>query len=273
MLTSFVLTLREGVEAALVIGILIGALHKLNQPKLDRAVWSGVISAVLAAFLVAVLLNFAGTELEGTGEAIFEGVTLLLAAVLLTWMIFWMNRQAGEMKHRLESKIRVAAGSQDRTAIFMVAFLAVLREGVELAVYLLAARFASNPVETLSGTGIGLVVVFLLGWFMITSTKRLSLKRLFQVTNIVLLFFAAGLVSMGIHDLNVAGWIPSVIDHVWNLNNILPESSLFGQVLKSLFGYEATPSLTSVVSYLMYLGALGLILFRPRPSVVRSSSQ
>ena len=96
---------------------------------------------------------------------------------------------------------------------------------------------------------------------------------MFQVTNIVLLFFAAGLVGQGIHAFNEAGWIPSVIDHVWNLNNILPDSSIIGQVLKSLFGYEATPSLTSVISYLIYLGALGLILFRPRLSVVRTSSQ
>ena len=273
MLTSFVLTLREGLEAALVIGILTGALHKLNQPNLKRAVWSGVISAILVAVLAAVLLNLAGTEFEGTGEAIFEGVTMLLAAILLTWMIFWMNRQAGEMKHRLEAKIRVAAGNQDRTAIFMVAFLGVLREGIELAVYLLAARFASNPVETISGTGIGLVVVFLLGWIMINTSRRLSLKRLFQVTSIVLLLFAAGLVSQGIHDFNEAGWIPSVIDPVWNLNSILPDSSVIGQVLKSLFGYEATPSLTSVISYLIYLVSLGLILFRPRLSVARSSSQ
>jgi high-affinity iron transporter len=273
MLTSFVLTLREGVEMALIIGILLGALRKLDQPQLNRMVWYGVFCAGLVALLAAALLNLAGTELEGPGEAIFEGTTMLLAAVILTWMIFWMNRQAGEMKHALESKIRQAASSQNRTAIFLLAFLSVVREGIELALYLLAARFASNPMETLSGALIGLVTVIILGWFLIASSQRLSLRWLFQVTSVVLLFFAAGLVGLGIHALNEVGWIPAVIDHVWNLNNLLPESSFFGQVLKSLFGYEAMPSLTSVMFYLLYLGTLGFFLARPRPSVVRSSSQ
>ena len=273
MLTSFVLTLREGVEAALIIGILIGALRKLKLPQLSRVVWYGVISAGLVAVLAAVLLNLAGTEFEGPGEAIFEGITMLLAAIILTWMIFWMNRQAGEMKHQLESKIRQAADSHNRTAIFLLAFLAILREGIELVLYLLAARFASNPVETLVGALAGLAAVAVLGWFLIASSQRVSLKRLFQTTSVVLLLFSAGLVGLGIHAFNEAGWIPVVIDHVWNLNNILPESSVFGQVLKSLFGYEAMPSFTSVVSYLVYLVTLGLILVWPRPSIVRSSSQ
>ncbi len=273
MLTSFVLTLREGVEAALIIGILLGALRKLNQPQLNRMVWYGVIGAGLVALIVAIILNMAETEFEGPGESIFEGITLLLAAITLTWMIFWMNRQSGEIKRALESKIRQAAGSQNRTAIFLLAFLSVLREGIELALYLLAARFASNPMQTLGGTLVGLVTVFILGWFLIASSQRLSLRRLFQVTSVVLLLFSAGLVGLGIHAFNEAGWVPAVIAHVWNLNNILPESSFFGQVLASLVGYEATPSFTSVIFYLLYLVTLGFILVRPRPSVVRSSSQ
>ncbi len=273
MLTSFVLTVREGVEAALIIGILLGALRKLNQPQLTRLVWYGVISAGSVALLAAVILNLAEAEFEGVGEAIFEGITMLLAAIILTGMIFWMNRQAGQMKHQLEAKIRQAAGSQNRTAIFLLAFLSVVREGIELALYLLAARFASNPMQTLIGALAGLVTVFVLGWFLIASTQRLSLKRLFQVTSVILLLFSAGLVGLGVHAFNEAGLIPPVIDHVWNLNSILPASSFFGQVLTSLFGYNATPSFTSVMSYLIYLVTLGFILARPRPSVVRSSPQ
>ncbi len=273
MLTSFVLTLREGVEAALIIGILLGALHKLNQPQLNRMVWYGVACAGLVAFVAAIGLNLAEAEFEGLGEAIFEGITMLLAALILTWMIFWMNRQAREMKQTLESRIRQAVTSQNRWAIFLLAFLSVVREGIELALYLLAARLASNPMETLGGSLIGLVAVFILGWFLIASSQRLSLKRLFQVTSIVLLLFSAGLVGLGIHAFNEAGWVPAVIDHVWNLNNILPESSFFGQVLTSLVGYEAAPSFTSMIFYLVYMATLGFILIRPRPSVVRSSSQ
>ncbi len=273
MLTSFILTLREGVEAALIIGILLGALRKMKQPQLGRSVWYGVISAGLAALLAAIVLNLAEAEFEGPGEAIFEGITMLLAAVILTWMIFWMNRQAGEMKRDLESKIRQAAEGQNRTAIFLLAFLAVVREGIELVLYLLAARFASNGAETLAGALVGLATVFILGWFMIASSQRLSLKRLFQVTSVVLLLFSAGLAGLSIHAFNEVGWIPPVINHVWDLNQILPESSFFGQILASVFGYQATPSFTSVMTYLVYLITLGLILVRPRLSVARSSSQ
>ncbi len=273
MLTSFVLTLREGVEAALIVGILLGALRKLKQTQLNRLVWYGVISAGLVALLAAVILNLAEAEFEGPGEAIFEGITMLLAAIILTGMIFWMNRQAGEMKQALESRIRQAAGSQNRAAIFLLAFLSVVREGIELALYLLAARLASNSMQTLAGALAGLATVFVLGWLLIASSQRLSLKRLFQVTNVILLLFSAGLVGLGVHAFNEAGWIPAVIDHVWKLNGILPESSFIGQVLTSLFGYEATPSFTSVMFYLVYLATLGFILARPRLSAVRSSPQ
>ncbi len=272
MLTSFVLTLREGVEAALIIGILLGALRKLNQPQLTRLVWYGVASAGVVALLAAILLNLAEAEFEGPGEAIFVGITMLLAAVILTGMIFWMNRQAGEMKRHLESRIRQAAGSQNRMAIYLLAFLSVVREGIELALYLLAARFASNATETLAGALAGLAAVFVLGWFLIASSQRLSLKRLFQVTSVILLLFSAGLVGMGVHAFNEAGWIPTIVDHVWNLNRFLPEGSFIGQVLTSLFGYEATPSFTSVIFYLLYLVTLAYILIRPRQTVMRSSS-
>jgi high-affinity iron transporter len=270
MLPSFLLSLREGLEAAMVLGIISVALRKLNRPELGRAVWSGVATAIGVSLAAAILLNILGAEIEGMGESVFEAITMLSAAILLTGMIFWMQRQSRVMKSNLEAKIRLAAGQQGRWALFLVAFLAVVREGIELALYLLAARFATNPLETIAGTAMGLAGAALLGWIIFTSTYRLSLMWFFRVTNVLLLFFAAGLVGLGVHALNEVGLIPSLVEPLWNINNILPESSVIGQALRSLFGYSAAPSLTSAVAYTAYLAALALILFWPRQRSVRS---
>jgi high-affinity iron transporter len=266
MLPSFLLTLREGFEAALVIGIIFGALRKMNRSESGRVVWAGVGVAVGVTFLAAVLMDLAGAELEGTNEAIFEGVAMLLAATLLTWMILWMQSQSKGMKTNLETKIRQAVAQQGQLALFMVAFLAVVREGLELSIYLLAARYASDLVDTLVGTGFGLAFAAVLGWVIFASSRRMSLQRFFQITNFFLLIFAAGLVGQGMSALNSAGWIPAIVAPVWNLNNILPESSLFGQALKSLFGYNAAPSLTAVLAYSAYLAVLIFVITRLRIS-------
>jgi len=269
MLPSFLLSLREGLEAALIIGIISVSLRKLNRPELGQAVWGGVTAAIVVSLAVAILLNIVGAEIQGMGESIYEAVTMLSAAILLTGMIFWMQRQSRVMKTNLEAKLRLAAGQQGRPALFMVAFLAVVREGVELALYLLAARLATNPLETIAGTSLGLASAALIGWILFTSTHRLSLTWFFRVTNVLLLFFAAGLVGLGVHALNEIGLIPSLVEPLWNINNILPESSLIGQALQSLFGYSAEPSLTSAAAYALYLAALGLVLFWPRRRAVQ----
>jgi high-affinity iron transporter len=198
---------------------------------------------------------------------------MLAAASLLTGMIFLMQRQSSGLRESLEQKIGRVTGNRAALAIFMTAFLAIVREGIELSFYLLAARLATNPLETVAGTVLGLATAAVLGWTLFASTHRLSLALFFRITNVVLLFFAAGLVGLGVHALNEAGLIPFVIDPLWNLNNILPESSAFGQVLVSLFGYSAAPSLTSMAAYSVYLAALALVLFRPRPRMARVQSR
>ena len=141
-------------------------------------------------------------------------------------------------------------------ALFVVAFLAVFREGIELALFLLAARLASNPVQTLTGALLGLASATVLGWILFTSSGKLSLRGFFGATNILLIVFAAGMVGLGIHELNEAGFIPAIVEHVWDLNPILNEQSELGLVLKALVGYNGNPSLTSVVSYWVYLSGI-----------------
>ena len=256
MLPSYLLSLREGIEAALIIGIVLGALRHMRRADLSSAVWLGVISAAILSSLAGVLLTAIGLSFEGRTEQIFEGVTMLLAAGVLTWMIFWMNRQARNIKGELENGVHKAAFEGGKRGLFMLAFLAVFREGIELALFLVASVFASDVQQTLIGAFLGMGTAILLGWSFFATSVRLDLRRFFRVTGFLLILFAAGLVASSVHEFNEAALIPVVIEHVWDVNPILNESSVLGSMLKALFGYDGNPSLTEVLSYLAYFVAI-----------------
>jgi high-affinity iron transporter len=256
MLPSFLLSLREGLEAALVIGIVLGLLSKIKRADLQPAVWKGAAAAALVSILGAWILQMAGAKFEGRAEQIFEGVAMLLAAALLTWMILWMRRQASGMKKELEAGVQRAALQRGQGAVFGLAFLAVVREGLELALFLFAAGVEASGAQVLAGAGLGLAAAAILGFLLFTSTARLSLRSFFVVTNVLLIFFAAGLVAHGIHEFNEAGLIPALIEHVWNINPILDEKSVVGSLLAALFGYNGNPSLSEVIAYVIYFAAL-----------------
>jgi high-affinity iron transporter len=253
MLPSYLLSLREGIEAALIIGIVIGALRKIRRTDLAPALWWGVLSAAAVSILAAILLTLFGLELEGPAEPIYEGATMLVAAGILTWMIFWMSQQARTLKTELEAGVNKAAASTGRRAIFWLAFVAVVREGVELALFLTASIFATDILQTVLGAALGLGTAILLGWSIFAAIVRLDLRRFFQVTGILLILFAAGLVAHGVHEFNEVKLIPALVEQVWNANAFLPAESILGQFMKALFGYNPTPSLTEMIAYFGYM--------------------
>ncbi len=281
MLPTYLLSLREGLEAALIIGIVLGALTKIRRSDLSPAVWLGTLSAVGVSILTAVLLTSFGLSLEEQAEQIFEGITMLIAAGILTWMIFWMSKQARFLKGELEAGVNKAAATTGKRAMFWLAFVAVVREGVELALFITAAFFAgdqsqmtSNIIQTLAGTILGLGTATLLGWTLFATTIRLDLRRFFQVTGFLLILFAAGLVAHGVHEFNEVGWIPSIVEHVWDVNAIVDENSVPGQLLKTLFGYNGNPSLTEVISYFIYLAVVTVLWRRDTaPAKAPATSQ
>ena len=272
MFPSFLLSLREGLEAALIIGIIIGALNKLHQEELKPVVWRGVAIAVVLSFVFGLGLNYLGMEFTGQLEEVFEGLAMLLAAAILTWMILWMMRHGSEIQRDLEAKTAHATLNRGGSALFILAFLAVFREGIELALFLMAARIASDPISVLVGATFGLGGAILLGWMLFATTRRLNLRQFFQTTNVLLLFFAAGLVAYGVHELNEAGWVPAVIENVWNINHIISDKSEVGLILKALFGYNGNPSLTEVLAYLSYFIILGTILIRNQRKQVNTKA-
>jgi high-affinity iron transporter len=272
MFPSFLLSLREGIEAALIIGIIIGALNKLHQGELKPVVWRGVAIAVVLSFVFGLGLNLLSIEFSGQFEEVFEGIAMLLAAAILTWMILWMQRRGGEIQRDLEAKTAHATLNQGGSALLILAFLAVFREGIELALFLMAARMASDPVSVLVGAVLGLGGAIFLGWMLFATTRRLNLRHFFQVTNVLLLFFAAGLVAYGVHELNEAAWIPPIIENVWDINHIISDKSEVGGILKVLFGYNGNPSLSEVLAYLGYFAVLGTILLRNQRKQVKTKA-
>lgn len=279
MLAGFLLALREGIEAALIISIVLGMLKKMNRRDRVPVVWLGVAGAVLLSVATAIILGVIGAEFTGSTEQAFEGFTMLFAAAVLTWMIFWMQKQGRQIQKGLEADVREALSGGQTVALFSVAFVAVLREGIELALFLTAVNFSSPtvggeaPIMGWLGGVLGLIAALLIGWLMYESAIKLNLRRFFQFTSIVLILFAAGLVGHAVHEFNELGWIPAVVEHVYDINPIVPETTTAGQFLKALFGYNGNPALTEMLAYLGYFViVLGLLWFFNRKPAVKATA-
>lgn len=252
MLATSLIAFREGLEAALIVGIILGYLSRIGQTRHARAAWLGVLVAVVASVGLAFGINAAGAELGGWAEEIFEGVMMFLAVGVLTWMVFWMRSQARSFKSSLEREVRSAVTSGQAWALFGVTFVAVVREGVEMALFLIATALVTDGRGALAGALIGLGAAGLVGGLIYASTVRLNVRAFFNVTSVLLLLFAAGLLAHGVHEFQGAGLLPMTIEHVWDMNYILDESSTAGELMMALFGYNGDPSLLEVISYAAY---------------------
>ena len=252
MAAAALIALREGLEAALIVGIVLGYLRRIGYLEGRRSVWVGVLVAVVASLGLAFVIQLVGMELEGRAEEIFEGTTMFLAVGVLTWMIFWMRSQARLIKTSLERNVRDAVETGAKWGLIFVAFIAVFREGVELALFLSAAAFATDGRGTLIGAALGLAAAMLIGYLIYASTAQLNVRHFFNITSVLLLLFAAGLLAHGIHEFQEAGLIPTVNAQVWDTNHVLDENSTLGQMLKAVFGYNGDPSLEEVVGYVGY---------------------
>jgi high-affinity iron transporter len=263
VIAAALLAFREGLEAALILGIVLGVLRRVGRSDQVRMVWLGAGLAASASLVAGLGLYALGVSLEGRAEEVFEGVAMLFAAGVLTWMIFWMQRQGRSIQTDLEQDMHQAATGGGKWAIFSLAFIAVFREGIELALFLAAAAFTTTAAATVAGGLVGLGAAVVAGWLLFATTTRLNVHAFFRVTSILLIFFAAGLVAHGVHELNEAGLIPAVIEHVWDTNPVLDENSAVGQILKALLGYNGNPSLTEVIAYVAYWVVVVLALRRP----------
>jgi high-affinity iron transporter len=256
-LSALVIALREGIEMSLIAGIVLAYLTQVGARRAHRWVWLGVGAAVAVSLGFLAVLNLLNAEFTGSTEQVFEGATMLLAAAFLTWMIFWMLRQARYLKSELQQAVQetLAAGGA-AWGICLLVFFAVVREGVETALLL----FAAPGEGKLLGSVIGLAAAIGIGVLIYAFGRRIDLRTFFKVTGVLLVLFAAGLVTHGVHEFVEAGAInggPVIFD----LSASLPDKDGPGAMLRSLLGYSADPTLVEVIAYVTYL-VLALVLWR-----------
>jgi len=264
MLSALLITFREGLEAVLIIGIILAYLVNTGNRDRFKPVWIGTGLAVIVSLVAGAVIYVSTGQLEGRGEQIFEGIATLTAAGVLTWMIFWMRKLAINIKGHLHSQIQSALGSGSTLGLFGIAFVAVVREGIETVLFLFAAvRVSESAILSAAGGILGLVIAVAVGYSLYKGTSKLNLSTFFKVTGVLLILFAAGLLAYGIHELQEAGIIPIVIEHVWDINHVLPEASAFGQFFTAIFGYNANPSLLEVIAYSVFLGFTLVSYFYP----------
>lgn len=256
MLAAGLITFREGLEAALIVGIVISYLYRIGQRDQSRFAWAGVGLALIVSILAAFGLQWVGMTLEEPYEQIFEGTMMLLAVAVLTWMIFWMRYQGRFMKRDLEQRVQTALASGAALAIFGLAFFAVFREGIETALFLSASAFANDAAATLLGGVSGLALAVVAGYAIYVLSLRLNLRLFFDVTSLLLLVFAAGLFAQAVHEFQEIGWLSILPQQAWNMTNVLPNSSVIGSILRALTGYNDAPSILEVVGYLLYWGVI-----------------
>ena len=273
MLGSLLITLREGLEAALIVGIILAYLARTNERRGFKPVWLGTGLAVLVSLIAGAIIYAVAGEFSGRAEEIFEGSAMLLAVGVLTWMVFWMRKQAANIRGELQAQIQSALTSGSSFGLATIAFVAVVREGIETVLFLFAANtVAESAVSFTIGGLLGLVVAIAIGYGVYKGSSKLNLRTFFSITGLVLVIFAAGLLAHGIHEYNEAGLIPNIVEHVYDINAILPEQSTFGRFLTALFGYNGNPSLTEIIGYLIYLGWTLIAYFRPAAAKTASAA-
>jgi high-affinity iron transporter len=202
---AFVIVLREAFEASLVLGIVFGLLNKTGQREHHgRAVWLGTLWAVLLSVGIGAVLFVTVGELDGTGEQIYEGTAMLVAACVVTWMVFWMRKQARTIGGALRAQVGDAVATGGGLALAMVAFVAVAREGLETALFLFVSVGDDGVVQTVVGAALGLAVAVALGVGLYRGSLRLDLRRFFLITGLLVIAFAAYLLVGGLHELGEA---------------------------------------------------------------------
>ena len=269
-LSSGLLTgLREGVEAALIVAIICAYLTRTGNRREFPKVFAGAGAAILLSVVLGVILYVQVGGLEEPYEQIFEAITLFAAAAVVTWMLFWMRRQARSVKGELQAAVDRALDQGSVLALAVLAFVAVIREGLETSLFLVGQANSAdqNANWVLIGAVIGLAIAAVLGVGFYQGSRRINLATFFRWTGVGLIFIAAGLLSGGVHELIEIGVIPFGGQTLFDLSGVLPHSAdsgnILGQFLRAIFGYSATPEVLTFVVWLVYVAVVLYLFLRP----------
>jgi len=262
MLSSFFIAFREGLEAFLVVGIIISYLFKIGEKRYIKHVIFGVIFAIVLSIGLAYIFELLFGGFEGKVEEIFEGSVMLLAVVVLTYMIFWMNNQARRIKSDIEISVEKAVYKGRIFSLFFLGFIVVFREGAETVLFFRAISYQIGSRELIIGGAIGIISSIILALIFFVSTIKINLSLFFRITGILIILIAAGLFSTSIHEFQEAGVLPIIKDNIYDISHILSTDSIAGGILKSLFGYNPSPSLLEIIIYLTYIAAIIILIRR-----------
>jgi len=256
MLSTFIIALREGLEAALIVGILVAYVVRTDRRHLLKPLWTGVGVALLASLALGGLLAFTSAELSDRGEELFAGVTSFAAVGLVTWMVFWMKRTARNLRNELHGKIDGALMGGP-ISLALVAFFAVAREGLETALFVYS-NFKTVGVASTATIGLvlGLGLAVFLGYAIYNRTVKLDLSKFFTITGVALIIIAAGVLSYGIHEFQELGYLPGVDSFLWDVTPWIAKESLLGSLLGGLVGFDTTTSFVQFIGWSIYLLAV-----------------
>ncbi len=280
-----IISLREGIEAALIIAIMLSYLRKTSRTDLNRYVLGGTIMAFVASIGVAAVMALVWGAFEGPMIEVFEGSVVLIAAFLLTTMVLWMWNAGAGIASEIEESVDKGVRQESGIGLAILAFALVLREGVELVLFTAALAFQEGSL-TYVGVTLGLLLATVIGVGIYQGSLRVSLKSFFNTTSVLLVLFAAGMIAYGIHELQEAGLLLIGPIEVWNINPpllpdgsypLLHENGLIGGLAKALFGYNGNPSFLEVAGYVLYLLIVTVYYMRKRrptnPDTRTTSSQ
>jgi high-affinity iron transporter len=273
MFANFLIGLREGLEAALVVSILVAYLVKTERRGLVRYVWVGVSTAVGLSLAVGALLTFGSRTLTFEAQEAFGGFMSIIAVGLVTWMIFWMALRARDLRGELHAKLDGAIDA-GRWAIGLVAFVAVLREGLETALFLWSAiRATGGGLAPLLGAALGLATAVVVGNLIYRGALRINLRVFFTWTGAALVVVAGGVLAYGVHDLQEAGILPGLNVLAFDVSETIPPGSWYGTVLKGVFNFSPATTVLELFAWLLYVIPTMSLFFwtigrsaRPRPA-------
>jgi high-affinity iron transporter len=275
MEAALLIMVREGFEAALVVAIVFAYLRRIGRLDLARSVWEGVALATAAAFTIGIVVRVTAGSLEGDARLRAFAAISVAAAVVLTWMVFWMRRQSrlikGDLEHRVDAAIR---SDNTRRAIVAVALVAVLREGIEAALFLIAAGTEDSGGAVITGALAGLALASLLAYVVYWGGRSMPMKAFFTVTGLVLIVFAAGLVAKTVLFLQTSGDLGSLnLNGVYDLttHRWLTQQTEEGKFLAAMFGWDPRPSIEQLVAWTAFAAPVTWLFLRRSP--VRRPSQ
>lgn len=263
---SFLITLREGFEAALIIAIVLAAVRRGARPDMARWVWAGTGAALALAVAAGLALHLAVDGLEGVARLRTFAAICAVAAVLLTWMLFWMRAHSRGLAAELRGRVDSAVG-RSALALAAVAFVAVAREGLETALFLISSTSAGSSGDVVIGAAAGLVGACALGVLVYHGSRLVSLRLFFQVTGVLVILIAAGLVARAIQFAQAAGDLGTLDGAAYDLTGVhwTTRDSEAGKLLAGIFGWDPRPSIEQLIGYVAFLVPALVVLFWDRP--------